>query len=185
MTEKYPDICHLVLTLLTRPVPTDPAPFPANASAPNQNLLDLLKARNITSFIMDAEVVAVDKDTGAYRTFQDLSNRAKKDVQVEDIKVVVGVFAFDLMLINDQASSGPRYILASWQIHLRRFRLSLATHSHSGDTCCGHYSFPIRPRTQEKPASITSSPSTRRRVPTSRPRCRRSSRWWWSRNVRG
>lgn len=50
---------------------------------------------------MDAEIVAVDKDTGAYRTFQDLSNRAKKDVKVEDIKVIVGVYAFDLMLLND------------------------------------------------------------------------------------
>ena len=53
---------------------------------------------------MDAEIVAVDKVTGAYRTFQDLSNRAKKDVRVEDIKVVVGVYAFDLMLLNDQVS---------------------------------------------------------------------------------
>jgi DNA ligase-1 len=40
-----------------------------------------------------------------------LSNRAKKDVRVEDIKVVVGVFAFDLMLINDQVSSGPSFLL--------------------------------------------------------------------------
>ncbi|OCF32387.1 DNA ligase 1 [Kwoniella heveanensis BCC8398] len=75
MTEKYPDV---------------------------QRVIDLLKAQSIKSFIIDAEIVAVDKDTGAYRTFQDLSNRAKKDVRVEDIKVVVGVFAFDLMLLNDQ-----------------------------------------------------------------------------------
>jgi DNA ligase-1 len=53
---------------------------------------------------MDAEIVAVDKDTGAYRTFQDLSNRAKKDVRVEDITVIVGVYAFDLMLLNDTVS---------------------------------------------------------------------------------
>ncbi|WWC60196.1 uncharacterized protein I303_102761 [Kwoniella dejecticola CBS 10117] len=102
MTEKYPDVCQLVLTMLTRPLPTSPTPFPSEASAPSQSVLDLLKTRNIKSFIMDAEIVAVDKDTGAYRTFQDLSNRAKKDVRVEDIKVVVGVFAFDLMLLNDQ-----------------------------------------------------------------------------------
>jgi DNA ligase-1 len=104
MTEKYPDICHLVLTLLTRSLPISPAAFPSNASAPSQILLGLLKTEGVTSFTMDAEVVAVDKDTGAYRTFQDLSNRAKKDVRVEDIKVVVGVFAFDLMLLNDQVS---------------------------------------------------------------------------------
>jgi len=64
----------------------------------------MLNADSITSFTMDAEIVAVDKDTGAYRTFQDLSNRAKKDVKVEDIKVIVGVYAFDLMLLNDTVS---------------------------------------------------------------------------------
>ncbi|WWD16639.1 hypothetical protein CI109_101069 [Kwoniella shandongensis] len=101
MTEKYPDVCHLVLAMLERPLPSPPTPFPAEASIPTQKVIDLLHAHHISSFIMDAEIVAVDKDTGAYRTFQELSNRAKKDVKVEDIKVVVGVFAFDLMLIND------------------------------------------------------------------------------------
>lgn len=104
MTEKYPDVCHLVLTLLTRQVSIRPN-FPSSASPASQSLIDLLHAESITSFTMDAEIVAVDKDTGAYRTFQDLSNRAKKDVRVEDIKVVVGVYAFDLMLVNDQV--GP------------------------------------------------------------------------------
>ncbi|OCF58023.1 DNA ligase 1 [Kwoniella mangroviensis CBS 10435] len=102
MTEKYPDVCQLILTLLTRPLPSQPNPFPSEASKASASVMDLLKAQQIKSFIMDAEIVAVDKDTGAYRTFQELSNRAKKDVRVEDIKVVVGVFAFDLMLLNDQ-----------------------------------------------------------------------------------
>ena len=111
MTEKYPDILALVHTLLSRAVPT-PVDFPSKASAPSMKALDLLKAETITSFIMDAEVVAVDKDTGAYRTFQDLSTRAKKDVRVEDIKVVVGIFAFDLMLLNDQVCNhGPAYLV--------------------------------------------------------------------------
>lgn len=104
MTEKYPDICQLVLQLLYRPVPADPALFPSTASTAPQRVIDLLHVQQISSFIMDAEVVAVDKDSGAYRTFQDLSNRAKKDVKVEDIKVVVSVFAFDLMSINDEVS---------------------------------------------------------------------------------
>ena len=103
MTEKYPDVCHLFLTLLNRPL-SHRAPFPTSASAPSQTALDLLKTEKIDSLIMDAEVVAIDKDTGAYRTFQDLSNRAKKDVKVEDIKVIVGIYAFDLMLLNDQVS---------------------------------------------------------------------------------
>ncbi|KAK1927440.1 ATP-dependent DNA ligase [Papiliotrema laurentii] len=101
MTEKYPDICHLILTLLQRPV-SPSGPFPVSASMPSQTALELLQTEKIESLVMDAEVVAIDKDTGAYRTFQDLSNRAKKDVKVEDIKVIVGVYAFDLMLLNDQ-----------------------------------------------------------------------------------
>lgn len=54
---------------------------------------------------MDTEIVALDKDTGNFRTFQELSNRAKKDVKMEEIKVIVGVFAFDLMVLNDVVSS--------------------------------------------------------------------------------
>jgi len=77
-------------------------------------MLELLATRQITSFIIDAEVVALDKDTGAFRTFQDLSNRAKKDVKVEDIKVIVGVFSFDLMLLNDEASLTISRLSASY-----------------------------------------------------------------------
>ena len=109
MTEKYPDVCQLILTLLTRPMPSSPAPFPKDASTAPTRLIDLLQASSVRSFVMDAEIVAMDKDTGAKRTFQELSNRAKKDVKVEDIKVIVGVFAFDLMLLNDWVSSFSEY----------------------------------------------------------------------------
>ncbi len=80
---------------------TSTRPFPKSASKPSDTLLSLLKAERLTLFIIDAEIVAIDKDTGAHRTFQELSNRAKKDVRVEDIKVIVGAFSFDLMLLND------------------------------------------------------------------------------------
>ncbi|KAJ9110669.1 hypothetical protein QFC19_001498 [Naganishia cerealis] len=107
MTEKYPDVCELVAVMLAcaLPVPTMRQGFPRRAglTPPNEEMRALLEVEHIDSFIMDAEIVAVDKDTGAYRTFQELSNRAKKDVKLEDVKVVVGVFAFDLMLANDVA----------------------------------------------------------------------------------
>lgn len=54
------------------------------------------------SFIMDAEVVAIDPATGALKTFQELSNRARKDVKLEEVKVSVCVFAFDLMFLDGQ-----------------------------------------------------------------------------------
>lgn len=75
---------------------------------------ELLRAREITSLVLDAEIVAVDKDTGAKRTFQELTNRAKKDVRVEDIKVVVEVCAFDLMLLNDVVSTPPCHATPPW-----------------------------------------------------------------------
>ena len=134
MTEKYPDICQLILTLLTRPLSTS-SPFPTSVSEPSQHALALLKAEKIDSFIMDAEVVAVDKDTGAYRTFQDLSNRAKKDVKVEDIKVIVGIFAFDLMLLNDK--------VGLWSLSARK-RLNISLYSScpflTAVTSCAYFS---------------------------------------------
>lgn len=104
--KQYPDVGGLVLAMLRRPPPVTPAAFSNDPAftQPNETMLELLHTSKVTSFVMDAEIVAVDKDTGAYKTFQELSNRAKKDVQVQDIKVIVGVFAFDLMLINDTVS---------------------------------------------------------------------------------
>ncbi|KAH9931109.1 ATP-dependent DNA ligase [Epithele typhae] len=41
----------------------------------------------IESFIIDSEVVAIDPSTGALKTFQELSNRARKDVKLDDVKI--------------------------------------------------------------------------------------------------
>lgn len=54
----------------------------------------------LTSFIIDAEIVAIDPITGAFKSFQELSYRSRKDVEVGDIKIRVGVYAFDLMYLN-------------------------------------------------------------------------------------
>lgn len=59
-----------------------------------------------TSFIIDSEIVALDPETGALKTFQELSNRARKDVQLADVRVAVGVFAFDLMFLDGQVRRG-------------------------------------------------------------------------------
>jgi hypothetical protein len=57
-----------------------------------------------TSFIMDSEIVAMDPVDGSIRSFQELSNRARKDVKLSDIKVAVGVFGFDLMYLDGEVS---------------------------------------------------------------------------------
>jgi DNA ligase 1 len=55
---------------------------------------------DLTSFIMDAEIVAIDPMSGELKSFQELSNRARKDVNIKDIRVAVCIYAFDLMLLN-------------------------------------------------------------------------------------
>ncbi|PFH63021.1 hypothetical protein XA68_10433 [Ophiocordyceps unilateralis] len=76
MTDKYPDLVELV---------------------------PKIRGESVGSFIMEGEVVAVDRDTGELRNFQTLSNRARKDVSIDDIKVNVCLFSFDLMYLNGQA----------------------------------------------------------------------------------
>lgn len=57
---------------------------------------------NTKSFVLDAEAVAIDKDTGKLMPFQELSRRKRKDVKIEDIQVRVCLFAFDLLYLNGE-----------------------------------------------------------------------------------
>ncbi|KAF9244950.1 hypothetical protein BU15DRAFT_85785 [Melanogaster broomeanus] len=77
MTAKYPDVVSLVRHMFEQ-------------------------TSNMQSFIMDSEIVAIDPTDGTLRSFQELSNRAKKDVEIQDIKVPVCVFAFDLMYLDGE-----------------------------------------------------------------------------------
>jgi DNA ligase 1 len=64
----------------------------------------LAKFTDIESFILDAEIVAIDPADGSLQSFQELSNRARRDVKIDEVKVSVSVFAFDLMCLNGEAS---------------------------------------------------------------------------------
>ncbi|KAI9707563.1 MAG: hypothetical protein M1836_000524 [Candelina mexicana] len=75
MTEKYPDLVALV---------------------------PQIRGEGVSSFIMEGEVVAVDQESGELKTFQTLSNRARKDVVIGSVKVEVCLFAFDLMFLNGE-----------------------------------------------------------------------------------
>lgn len=87
MTGKYPDILALMPELLSPIVVDD----------------DGIET-GVQSFIMDAEIVAIDPVTKALLTFQTLTNRARKDVNIHEVKVKVGVYAFDLMYLNGRVS---------------------------------------------------------------------------------
>ncbi|KAK3386391.1 ATP-dependent DNA ligase [Sordaria brevicollis] len=75
MTDKYPDLVALV---------------------------PKIRGEDVQSFILDGEVVAVDRGTGELKNFQTLTNRARKDVAIGSITIDVCLFAFDLMYLNGQ-----------------------------------------------------------------------------------
>ncbi|KAI1212440.1 ATP-dependent DNA ligase [Annulohypoxylon truncatum] len=52
------------------------------------------------SFVLDCETVAWDVDEKKVLPFQQLMTRKKKDVKLEEVKVKVCVFAFDLLFLN-------------------------------------------------------------------------------------
>ncbi|KAI0844165.1 ATP-dependent DNA ligase [Daldinia vernicosa] len=55
------------------------------------------------SFVLDCETVAWDVTEKKLLPFQQLMTRKKKDVKLEDVKVKVCVFAFDLLFLNGEA----------------------------------------------------------------------------------
>ena len=60
-------------------------------------------ASTMTSFVLDAEVVAVDTTTGALLPFQRLSTRKKEVTEGESGGPAVIVMAFDLLLLNGES----------------------------------------------------------------------------------
>ncbi|RSL59769.1 hypothetical protein CEP53_005663 [Fusarium sp. AF-6] len=75
MTDKYPDLVEL---------------------------MPKIRGEGVDSFIMEGEVVAVDRATGDLKNFQTLTNRARKDVAIGSITIDVCLFSFDLMYLNGQ-----------------------------------------------------------------------------------
>lgn len=65
-------------------------------------LMPKIRGEGVNSFIMEGEVVAIDRQNGELKTFQTLSNRARKDVQIGTVTIDVCMFAFDLMYLNGQ-----------------------------------------------------------------------------------
>lgn len=75
MTDKYPDLVELI---------------------------PKIRGEGVSSFIMEGEVVAVDRTSGELKNFQTLTNRARKDVAIGSISIDVCMFSFDLMYLNGQ-----------------------------------------------------------------------------------
>ncbi|KAG4304692.1 hypothetical protein PORY_001745 [Pneumocystis oryctolagi] len=57
----------------------------------------------VTSFVLDCESVAWDREKKIIQPFQILSTRKKKEVDIESIKVKICIFAFDLLYMNGES----------------------------------------------------------------------------------
>eukprot|EP01064_Diplonema_japonicum_P009170 TRINITY_DN16642_c0_g1_i1.p1 TRINITY_DN16642_c0_g1~~TRINITY_DN16642_c0_g1_i1.p1 ORF type:complete len:756 (+),score=154.35 TRINITY_DN16642_c0_g1_i1:64-2268(+) len=58
---------------------------------------------DVTSFILDSEVVAFDRKEGKIQPFQALQHRPRKDVRLEEIETNVCIYAFDLLYLNGES----------------------------------------------------------------------------------
>ncbi|KEG15482.1 putative DNA ligase I [Trypanosoma grayi] len=65
-------------------------------------LPDAFSTKDVRSFIIDSEVVAVDKETGSLQAFQVLQHRGRKNVSSESVTIPVCVFAFDILYFNGE-----------------------------------------------------------------------------------
>lgn len=64
--------------------------------------LDTWIKKETRSFVLDCETVAWDVMEKKVLPFQQLMTRKRKDVKVEDVKVKVCVFAFDMLFYNGE-----------------------------------------------------------------------------------
>ncbi|KAG8529215.1 uncharacterized protein KY384_005850 [Bacidia gigantensis] len=113
MTDKYPDLVAMVPDI---------------------------RGESVSSFILEGEVVAIDKVNGQLKPFQVLTNRAKKDVAISEIKIDVCLFSFDLMYLNgesllDRPFRERRSLLRSLFVEVpHRFTWVKSIDSSSGDS---------------------------------------------------
>merc|ERR1719379_1364754 len=94
MTEKYPDVVQIVRELL---------------------------CDGIESCIIDSELVAYDEAAGRILPFQVLTTRARKGVEIDNIKVHVCIYPFDCILHNGEP-------LVTCTLEERRKRLYATLH---------------------------------------------------------
>ncbi|XP_046933676.1 DNA ligase 1 isoform X1 [Lynx rufus] len=62
-----------------------------------------IKLPSVTSFILDTEAVAWDREKKQIQPFQVLTTRKRKEVDAADIQVQVCLYAFDLLYLNGES----------------------------------------------------------------------------------
>lgn len=102
---------------------------------------DACRETNVTSFVLDTEVVAFNRETKQFVPFQVLSTRKRTEENAESAKVQVIVQAFDLMYLNGK-SLLDRPLAERRELLLKNFvpidgKFQFATaldHTENGDT---------------------------------------------------
>jgi len=89
-------------------------------------------------FVIDCEAVAFDREQNKILPFQVLSTRAKKSVKIEEIKISVCLFAFDILYLNGKSllsqSLGVRRQALYSIIEEKPGLVQFATHVESENT---------------------------------------------------
>ncbi|KAK2088825.1 tRNA ligase [Saguinus oedipus] len=67
-----------------------------------------IKLPSVTSFILDAEAVAWDREKKQIQPFQVLTTRKRKEVDASEIQVQVCLYAFDLIYLNGELGLFPQ-----------------------------------------------------------------------------
>lgn len=91
------------------------------------------KEKELSSFIIDCEIVAVNKATKQLLPFQILSTRSRKATTINEIEVYVNLFAFDILYFNEPITHLPlierREYLAKLQPILSSDILRISEHT--------------------------------------------------------
>eukprot|EP01084_Bolivina_argentea_P091004 163885_1 len=90
------------------------------------------KNDNVTSFIIDSEIVAYDRVNNTILPFSTLITRKRKNVSASDITVSVCIYAFDCLLMNDKP-------LISLPFDQRRAALHDSFKEINGEFCFAHH----------------------------------------------
>lgn len=102
MTDKYPDIVVMV---------KEYCEDMSSRATPSHT-----KSKSkVTSFIIDSEIVAWDVKNDTTKSFQELSNRPRKDVKLHQVNILVCLFVFDLMHLNGEVRYSILQLLITFQ----------------------------------------------------------------------
>ncbi len=71
----------------------------------------------VTSFILDSELVAYDHVNNRILPFQNLTQRSRKNVTEEDLKTKICICAFDLLYLNGKSLLKEPFIKRRETLH--------------------------------------------------------------------